>query len=65
VAHNAEHQIEDFPSIVEKMGLHKVTYNVGWTAWLDIARMVSTKRPHSPSSGCAREWLARTSLARE
>ncbi|GMA94977.1 hypothetical protein GCM10025881_18010 [Pseudolysinimonas kribbensis] len=19
------------------MGLHKVTYNVGWTAWLDIA----------------------------
>lgn len=32
-----EHQIEDFLSIVERMGLHKVTYNVGWTAWLDIA----------------------------
>ncbi len=32
-----EHAIEDFLSIVEKMGLHKVTYNVGWTAWLDIA----------------------------
>ena len=32
-----EHEIEDFLSIVEKMGLHKVTYNVGWTAWLDIA----------------------------
>jgi Cof subfamily protein (haloacid dehalogenase superfamily) len=32
-----EHQIEEFLSIVEKMGLHKVTYNVGWTAWLDIA----------------------------
>jgi Cof subfamily protein (haloacid dehalogenase superfamily) len=31
------HAIEDFLSIVEKMGLHKVTYNVGWTAWLDIA----------------------------
>jgi Cof subfamily protein (haloacid dehalogenase superfamily) len=32
-----EHGIEDFLSIVEKMGLHKVSYNVGWTAWLDIA----------------------------
>lgn len=32
-----EHAIEDFLSIVEKMGLHRVSYNVGWTAWLDIA----------------------------
>ncbi|CAN5388276.1 HAD family hydrolase [soil metagenome] len=32
-----EHAIEDFLSVVEKMGLHKVSYNVGWTAWLDIA----------------------------
>jgi Cof subfamily protein (haloacid dehalogenase superfamily) len=32
-----EHRIEDFLSVVEKMGLHKVSYNVGWTAWLDIA----------------------------
>ena len=32
-----EHAIEDFLSIVERMGLHKVSYNVGWTAWLDIA----------------------------
>jgi Cof subfamily protein (haloacid dehalogenase superfamily) len=32
-----EHAIEDFLGIVEKMGLHRVTYNVGWTAWLDIA----------------------------
>ena len=32
-----EHEIEDFLSVVEKMGLHKVSYNVGWTAWLDIA----------------------------
>jgi Cof subfamily protein (haloacid dehalogenase superfamily) len=31
------HRIEDFLAIVEKMGLHRVTYNVGWTAWLDIA----------------------------
>jgi 5-amino-6-(5-phospho-D-ribitylamino)uracil phosphatase len=32
-----EHAIKDFLSIVESMGLHKVSYNVGWTAWLDIA----------------------------
>jgi Cof subfamily protein (haloacid dehalogenase superfamily) len=32
-----EHEIEDFLQIVERMGLHKVSYNVGWTAWLDIA----------------------------
>jgi HAD superfamily hydrolase (TIGR01484 family) len=32
-----EHAIEDFLAIVEKMGLRKVSYNVGWTAWLDIA----------------------------
>lgn len=32
-----EHEVEDFLSVVELMGLHKVSYNVGWTAWLDIA----------------------------
>lgn len=32
-----DHGIEDFLAIVERMGLHKVSYNVGWTAWLDIA----------------------------
>jgi Cof subfamily protein (haloacid dehalogenase superfamily) len=32
-----EHAIEDFLKVVERMGLHKVSYNVGWTAWLDIA----------------------------
>jgi HAD-superfamily hydrolase, subfamily IIB len=31
------HAIDDFLDVVERMGLHKVTYNVGWTAWLDIA----------------------------
>ncbi|TXK18686.1 HAD family hydrolase [Homoserinibacter sp. GY 40078] len=31
------HAIEDFLEVVERMGLHKVSYNVGWTAWLDIA----------------------------
>jgi len=32
-----QHHIDDFLAVVEKMGLHKVSYNVGWTAWLDIA----------------------------
>ncbi len=32
-----EHEIEDFLSVVDRMGLHRVSYNVGWTAWLDIA----------------------------
>jgi 5-amino-6-(5-phospho-D-ribitylamino)uracil phosphatase len=31
------HAIDDFLEVVERMGLHKVTYNVGWTSWLDIA----------------------------
>lgn len=32
-----EHEVEDFLEVVEQMGLRKVSYNVGWTAWLDIA----------------------------
>ena len=32
-----EHDMEDFLAVVERMGLHRVSYNVGWTAWLDIA----------------------------
>jgi len=32
-----DHAIQDFLSVVDEMGLHKVSYNVGWTAWLDIA----------------------------
>lgn len=31
------HGTEEFLEIVELMGLHQVSYNVGWTAWLDIA----------------------------
>jgi Cof subfamily protein (haloacid dehalogenase superfamily) len=28
---------EDFLDLVGRIGLHQVTYSVGWTAWLDIA----------------------------
>lgn len=32
-----DHELEDFLRIVEDMGLHQVSYAIGWTAWLDIA----------------------------
>jgi HAD superfamily hydrolase (TIGR01484 family) len=31
------HGTEEFLQVVERMGLHRVSYAVGWTAWLDIA----------------------------
>jgi Cof subfamily protein (haloacid dehalogenase superfamily) len=31
------HDMDEFLEAVEKMGLHQVSYTVGWTAWLDIA----------------------------
>lgn len=31
------HRIDEFLALVERMGLHQVSYSVGWTAWLDIA----------------------------
>ena len=32
-----DHDMEDFLARVERMGLHRVSYAIGWTAWLDIA----------------------------
>jgi 5-amino-6-(5-phospho-D-ribitylamino)uracil phosphatase len=32
-----DHDMEDFLAVVEEMGLHRVSYAIGWTAWLDIA----------------------------
>jgi hypothetical protein len=32
-----DHDTEDFLAIVEAMGLQRVSYAIGWTAWLDIA----------------------------
>ena len=32
-----DHDIEEFLAVVEQMGLHQVSYAIGWTAWLDIA----------------------------
>ena len=32
-----DHVMEHFLAVVENMGLHRVSYAVGWTPWLDIA----------------------------
>jgi 5-amino-6-(5-phospho-D-ribitylamino)uracil phosphatase len=32
-----DHDMVDFLAVVERMGLHRMNYFVGWTAWLDIA----------------------------
>lgn len=53
------HAIEDFLQVVERMGLHKVSYNVGWTAWLDIA-------PDGVNKGTGMEYVReRLGIARE
>lgn len=38
-----DHQLEDFLSVVEQIGLSHVSYAIGWTAWLDIAPEGVTK----------------------
>ncbi|ROQ39812.1 Cof subfamily protein (haloacid dehalogenase superfamily)/HAD superfamily hydrolase (TIGR01484 family) [Frondihabitans sp. PhB188] len=43
VVMSPSHSLDEFLEIVESMGLHKVSYNVGWTAWLDIAPFGVTK----------------------
>lgn len=32
-----DHDMEDFLQVVDRMGLNRVSYAIGWTAWLDIA----------------------------
>lgn len=34
---SAQHDTDEFLDIIGRMGLHRVSYNVGWTSWLDIA----------------------------
>ena len=47
-----DHEMEDFLAVVEKMGLHQVSYAIGWTAWLDIA-------PHGVNKATAMERVRR------
>lgn len=32
-----DHETEDFLAVVERIGLQRVSYAIGWAAWLDIA----------------------------
>src|SRR6218665_129539 len=35
VVTSPDHDIDDFLVLVDQMGLHHVSYSIGWTAWLD------------------------------
>ncbi|MGJ9406681.1 HAD family hydrolase [Nesterenkonia aurantiaca] len=43
VVNSTESTAEDFAIAVQSIGLHGVTYSVGWSAWLDIAAAGVTK----------------------
>jgi len=36
VIRSPEHTQDDFHELVERIGLHEVSYSVGWVAWLDL-----------------------------
>lgn len=38
-----EHAVDEFLEVVNAIGLHSVTYSIGYTAWLDIAPLGVTK----------------------
>ncbi|GAA2750635.1 HAD family hydrolase [Amnibacterium kyonggiense] len=44
------HATEEFLGVVEQMGLSRVSYAIGWTAWLDIA-------PDGVNKATAMEWV--------
>jgi len=48
------HDEQEFLTMVEKIGLHQVTYSIGWTAWLDIAPLGVNK---STALERVRSWL--------
>ena len=37
IVRSVDHTAQDFVDLIEKIGLHGVSYAVGWTAWLDLA----------------------------
>jgi hydroxymethylpyrimidine pyrophosphatase-like HAD family hydrolase len=32
-----DHELDEFVTLIDSLGLHQVSYAIGWTAWLDIA----------------------------
>nr|MEA2798835.1 5-amino-6-(5-phospho-D-ribitylamino)uracil phosphatase [Phenylobacterium sp.] len=53
VVASPDHDMEEFLAVVENMGLHRVSYAIGWTAWLDIA-------PHGVNKATAMERVRST-----
>jgi len=49
-----DHGLEDFLAVVDRMGLHRVSYSVGWTSWLDVAPDGVNK---STALERVRDWL--------
>lgn len=49
-----DHEMENFFKVVEQVGLQRVSYSVGWTAWLDISPEGVNK---STALEQVREWL--------
>lgn len=47
-----EHEVEEFLGVIAKVGLHSVSYAIGYTAWLDIS-------PSGVTKGSALEKLRR------
>ncbi|MCH4249733.1 MAG: HAD family hydrolase [Microbacteriaceae bacterium] len=52
VSPSHDDNLDEFLRIVEDIGLHQVSYSVGWTAWLDIA-------PHGVNKATALEKVRR------
>ena len=52
VIRSPHHTDADFHEMVERIGLHEVSYAVGWTAWLDLS-------PHGVSKATALEAVRR------
>lgn len=47
-----EHAVDEFLDVIEQIGLHTVSYSIGYTAWLDIS-------PQGVTKGSALEKLRR------
>ncbi|HEY6794285.1 MAG TPA: HAD family hydrolase [Kineosporiaceae bacterium] len=52
IVRSTNHTSQDFLELIEKIGLHGVSYSVGWTAWLDLA-------PEGVSKASALDRVAR------
>ncbi len=50
IVRSTDHTPEDFLELTARIGMHGVSYFVGWTAWLDLA-------PDGVSKASALQWV--------